>query len=179
MPAARAGYAVAPRRRARAPTGRASPAATSSPVVALKDPGRKCARRPLGVRSARTLMVAAAARRQGSHIPLWLPFAVRGGLFPLTPRMTAAAPESVLRSERAARGRTYQRSYTHNAMPNCNECQHRGDRHDWTSPPCSAPHCFCLREHPRRLRGRCTVPGCRCLRYRPMRNWPIRGRPRR
>jgi len=34
-----------------------------------------------------------------------------------------------------------------------------GSSMDWTSPPCSAPRCFCIRQHPRRVRGRCLVPG--------------------
>jgi hypothetical protein len=68
-------------------------------------------------------------------------------------------------AERAASGRNYQRSDKPNAMPTCSQCFHGGKHHDWTSPPCSAPRCFCIREHPRRLRGRCLMPGCLCTHY--------------
>ena len=68
-------------------------------------------------------------------------------------------------AERAASGRPYQRSNQTNAMPTCSQCFHGGKHHDWTSPPCSAPRCFCIREHPRRMRGRCLVPGCPCSHY--------------
>jgi len=68
-------------------------------------------------------------------------------------------------AERAASGRPYQRSIQPYVMPTCSQCFHGGKRHDWTSPPCSAPNCFCIREHWWRVRGRCLVPGCACSHY--------------
>ena len=87
-------------------------------------------------------------------------------------------------AERAASGRPYQRSIQTNAMPTCSQCFHGGKHHDWTSPPCSAPRCFCIRQHPRRVRGRCLVPGCLCTHYvalggRPKPVNPYIGRARR
>jgi len=107
--------------------------------------------------SGRSAPSRAAALSQSMPIP-WR-------LFPLTARLAGRCPWRASRSK-PARGRTYQPLLT-NRMPACSLCHHLGGDHDWTSPPCSVPDCHCLRQHPRRLRGRCLVPGCDCRKYVP------------
>ena len=111
------------------------------------------------------LMVAAAARRQGSRRSRGLrrrPWR----LAPLTARCDGRSPWRASRGE-DARGRTYQLSLSANRMPICRNCEHRGRDHDWIVPPCSVPRCNCALQHPRRMRGRCLVPGCLCHYYVP------------
>ena len=59
-------------------------------------------------------------------------------------------------------------------MPICAKCDHKGEDHNWISPPCSrcsgrGLHCpFCFEKYQRRRkRGQCHCPNCRCAAYKP------------
>jgi hypothetical protein len=52
-------------------------------------------------------------------------------------------------------------------MPLCEHCGHKGEHHDWKSPPCSVPRCPHRTKHPKRIRGRCLTPACICTHYVP------------
>lgn len=54
----------------------------------------------------------------------------------------------------------------------CANCMHKGEDHDWRTPPCSLKgekRHHCHRDHPRRRRGRCLIE-CDCSGYKPLTN---------
>jgi len=165
----RAGYAVAPSRRARRSGPRRRLRRRRLGRRSKGSRGRKCARRP-PVRSARS--PHGSGRSAPSRVaspsglrprPWWA--------FPLDCAPVARCARERLAERTAARGRPYQLSSIQ-LMPICTLCPHSGLHHDWTSPPCSATECACQRRHPRRLRGRCLVSGCGCPKYVPRTDLP-------
>jgi hypothetical protein len=64
-------------------------------------------------------------------------------------------------------------------MPICAKCDHKGEDHNWISPPCSncgnrGLHCsFCYEKYfKRRKRGQCRYPDCKCAAYKPLTSRP-------
>ena len=64
-------------------------------------------------------------------------------------------------------------------MPICAKCDHKGEDHNWISPPCSrcsnrGLHCpFCFEKYQRRRkRGQCRYPNCKCAAYKPLTSRP-------
>jgi hypothetical protein len=103
VPAApREGSAVAPSRRARAPTARTSPAATSRGRRSKGPRGRKRARR-LAVCSARSPHGSGRSAASRVAYPAVASVCVRGGLFPLTPRLVGRCARERLAEQNAPR----------------------------------------------------------------------------